>query len=105
MVTLLSRSERNRSSLRSLCQQVNGNGRKSVKLRRRSDRLEGEPRRILRRDSNRGKVAALPATVAFSRNERREGRGGRSCCGKESTARRRGAVLWSSENERRRGRG
>ncbi|KDP24207.1 hypothetical protein JCGZ_25864 [Jatropha curcas] len=65
----------------------------------------GEPRRILRRGSDRGKVAALPATVAFSRNERREGREGRSCCGEESTVRRRGAVLWSSENERRRGRG
>ncbi|KDP45696.1 hypothetical protein JCGZ_17303 [Jatropha curcas] len=86
VVALLSRSERNRSSLRLLCQQVSGNREEECEAAPsfRPPRVAGEPRRILRRGSDRGKVAALPVTVAFARNERREGRGGRTCCGEEA---------------------
>ncbi|KDP42580.1 hypothetical protein JCGZ_24354 [Jatropha curcas] len=94
LVTLLSRLEQNRSSLRLLCHQVNddGEGECGATPLLRPPGGAGEPRRRLRRGSDRGKVAVLPTTVAFARNERREGRRGRSCSGEEATARR-----WDAE--------
>ncbi|KDP35393.1 hypothetical protein JCGZ_10377 [Jatropha curcas] len=45
--------------------------------------VAGERRKRLRRGPDRGKVAALPATVALAGIERREGWRRRSCYGEE----------------------